>query len=74
TQEDEKKSELAELVPDSNHPLKYWRLKPNVQLLNIMYDVTPKEYIDLVITEMGSLPPSAVPIVHRMSTQSAEAN
>ena len=35
-----------------------------------MYDVTPAEYVDMVITEMGSLPPSAVPIVHRMSTNS----
>ena len=33
-----------------------------------MYDVTPAEYVDMVVTEMGSLPPSAVPIVHRMST------
>ena len=49
-------------------PLKDWRETPNLQLLNIMYDVTPAEYVDMVITEMGSLPPSAVPIVHRIST------
>lgn len=58
-------------TPDPHHPLKYWRQKPNLQILNVMYDVTPKEYIDLVITEMGSLPPSAVPIVHRISTNLA---
>ncbi|PGH27687.1 hypothetical protein AJ80_00702 [Polytolypa hystricis UAMH7299] len=51
-------------------PLENWRERPNLQLLNIMYDVTPAEYIDMVITEMGSLPPSAVPIVHRLSTNS----
>ncbi|RJE17451.1 Translation initiation factor eIF-2B, partial [Aspergillus sclerotialis] len=49
-------------------PLKDWKDTPNLQLLNIMYDVTPAEYVDMVVTEMGSLPPSAVPIVHRMST------
>lgn len=49
-------------------PLKNWKETPGLQLLNIMYDVTPAEYVDMVVTEMGSLPPSAVPIVHRMST------
>ncbi|KAI5286153.1 hypothetical protein KEM54_007004 [Ascosphaera aggregata] len=58
-------------TPDPYHPLRCWRQRPNLQILNIMYDVTPKEYIDLVITEMGSLPPSAVPIVHRISTNLA---
>ncbi|KAK2754499.1 hypothetical protein FQN54_006900 [Arachnomyces sp. PD_36] len=51
-------------------PLQNWRDTPNLQLLNIMYDVTPAKYLDMVVTEMGSLPPSAVPIVHRMSTNS----
>ncbi|KKK15608.1 translation initiation factor eif-2b delta subunit [Aspergillus rambellii] len=56
-------------TPKTNaSPLKDWRDTPNLQLLNIMYDVTPAEYVDMVVTEMGSLPPSAVPIVHRMST------
>ena len=49
-------------------PLEDWKESANLQLLNIMYDVTPAEYVDMVVTEMGSLPPSAVPIVHRMST------
>ncbi|PYI04586.1 IF-2B-domain-containing protein [Aspergillus sclerotiicarbonarius CBS 121057] len=49
-------------------PLEEWKESANLQLLNIMYDVTPAEYVDMVVTEMGSLPPSAVPIVHRMST------
>ncbi|OJD20198.1 hypothetical protein ACJ73_08470 [Blastomyces percursus] len=61
---------MADTVIDPNNPLQHWKEKPGLQLLNIMYDVTPAEYIDMVITEMGSLPPSAVPIVHRMSTNS----
>ncbi|KAB8077718.1 hypothetical protein BDV29DRAFT_167697 [Aspergillus leporis] len=55
-------------VADGSSPLTNWKETPNLQLLNIMYDVTPAEYVDMVVTEMGSLPPSAVPIVHRMST------
>ena len=43
---------------------------PNLQVLNIMYDVTPAEYIKMVVTEFGSLPPSSVPVVHRLSTNS----
>ena len=51
-------------------PLSNWRDTPNLQLLNLMYDVTPAEYIKMVITEYGSLPPSSVPVVHRLSTNS----
>ncbi|KAL4930893.1 translation initiation factor eIF2B subunit delta [Aspergillus undulatus] len=53
---------------DSDSPLVDWRDTTNLQLLNLLYDATPAEYVDMVVTEMGSLPPSAVPIVHRMST------
>lgn len=49
--------------------LQGWRDQPNLQLLNVMYDVTPAHYLDMVITELGSLPPSAVPVVHRMSDE-----
>ncbi|KAL8736554.1 MAG: hypothetical protein Q9181_002382 [Wetmoreana brouardii] len=41
---------------------------PNLQVLNLMYDLTPAEYINMVITEYGTLPPSSVPVVHRLST------
>ncbi|KAL9119956.1 MAG: hypothetical protein Q9187_003485 [Circinaria calcarea] len=53
---------------ESATPLAAWRESPNLQLLNLMYDVTPAEYISMVITEYGSLPPSSVPVVHRLST------
>jgi translation initiation factor eIF-2B subunit delta len=44
-----------------------WRESPNLQMLNVLYDVTPAEYIKMVITEFGALPPSSVPVVHRIS-------
>lgn len=62
------KPEEAPVSTTNDLPLTSWKDTPNLQLLNIMYDVTPAEYVDMVVTEMGSLPPSAVPIVHRMST------
>lgn len=52
----------------SPSPLANWKETNNLQLLNLMYDATPAEYVDMVVTELGSLPPSAVPIVHRVST------
>lgn len=45
-----------------------WRDAPNFQPLNLIYDLTPEECINMVITEFGSLPPSSVPVVHRLST------
>jgi len=46
-----------------------WRDVPGLQLLNILFDVTPADFIDMVVTEYGSLPPTSVPVVHRISTE-----
>jgi translation initiation factor eIF-2B subunit delta len=60
-------------LPSTSAPgLSNWRHQPNLNLLNLMYDVTPAEYIKMVITEFGSLPPSSVPVLHRMSTEKSE--
>ena len=58
------------IAGDNTTSLSKWRDTPNLQLLNLMYDVTPPEYINMVVTEYGSLPPSSVPVVHRLSTNS----
>lgn len=57
-----------------NKPAKLgdWRDVPGLQLLNILHDVTPADYIDMVITEYGSLPPTSVPIVYSISTGGLE--
>jgi translation initiation factor eIF-2B subunit delta len=41
-----------------------WSEQLNLQLVNPMYDVTPAEYLDMVITELGTLPPSGIPVVN----------
>ena len=46
-----------------------WKDVQNLQILNLMYDVTPAEYIRMVICEYGSLPPSSVPVVHRLANE-----
>ena len=58
------------LLQNASSGLANWREVPNLHLLNLLYDVSPAEYITMVITEYGSLPPSSVPIVHRLSTNS----
>jgi len=61
-----------ELIPQRGSPthLSKWEDIPNLQLLNLMYDLTPAEYIDMVITEYGSLSPSSVPVVYALSIAS----
>ena len=56
--------------PDTPSPLSRWKDTPNLQLLNLMYDLTPADCIDMVITEYGSLPPSSVPVVYALSISS----
>lgn len=41
-----------------------WKEQPNLYLLNLMYDVTPKDYLDMIICELGTLPPGGVPVVN----------
>ncbi|KAG5422397.1 tif224 [Candida metapsilosis] len=56
----EKKEEAKE-----ESPLQNWKSLPALNILNIMYDLTPPEYINKVITELGALPPSSVPVILR---------
>lgn len=40
---------------------KEWMVQnPNVKIVNPVFDVTPPEYIDLIITEKGIIPPAGV--------------
>lgn len=42
-----------------------WRDIHSLNIVNILYDLTPPEYIKKIITEFGSLPPSSVPVILR---------
>ncbi|XP_015584411.2 translation initiation factor eIF-2B subunit delta isoform X1 [Ricinus communis] len=39
--------------------------KENLQLLNLMYDATPSEYVSMIVTDYGMIPPTSVPVIVR---------
>ncbi|XP_068928187.1 translation initiation factor eIF2B subunit delta [Petaurus breviceps papuanus] len=45
-----------------------WQKHQSLRLLNLVYDVTPPELVDLVITELGMIPCSSVPVVLRVKS------
>ncbi|CAN1126202.1 Translation initiation factor eIF-2B subunit delta [Linum perenne] len=42
-----------------------WTTASNLQLLNLIYDVTPPDYVSFIITEDEMLPPTSAPVVIR---------
>ena len=65
---DDKAASTEEEKADTSDVLKWIEESKNLHHLQVLYDVTPAKYIDMVITEYGGLPPSSVPVVHRLST------
>ncbi|PQE30153.1 translation initiation factor eif-2b delta subunit protein [Rutstroemia sp. NJR-2017a WRK4] len=53
----------------SGGPLEKWNDIKKLQLCNPMYDVTPAEYIDMIVTESGNVPPTSVPVLHRLGNE-----
>ncbi|XP_077186160.1 translation initiation factor eIF2B subunit delta [Paroedura picta] len=47
-------------------PLANWQESKSLRLLNLVYDVTPMELVDLVITDLGMIPCTSVPVVLRV--------
>lgn len=46
--------------------LEHWQEVPLLGLLNLVYDVTPPDFVDLVITDLGMIPCTSVPVVLRV--------
>uniref|UniRef100_A0A7S4QQ98 Translation initiation factor eIF2B subunit delta n=1 Tax=Ditylum brightwellii TaxID=49249 RepID=A0A7S4QQ98_9STRA len=42
-----------------------WKDRPNLKLLNLLYDLTPSEYVSGIVTEVGILPPTSVAVLLR---------
>jgi len=40
-----------------------WRDQTNMKILNLSYDLTPAKFISMIISEVGIIPPSSVPVV-----------
>ncbi|KAK8954068.1 hypothetical protein KSP39_PZI002904 [Platanthera zijinensis] len=49
---------------DFNH-LADWADHKNLQLLNLLYDATPSDYVSMIVTEHGMVPPTSVPVIVR---------
>ncbi|RHY31633.1 hypothetical protein DYB32_003307, partial [Aphanomyces invadans] len=49
----------------SSHVLADWRDLSNLKLLNLVYDLTPMEYVSMVVTEIGMIPPTSIPAIIR---------
>lgn len=43
-----------------------WRDYSSLTLLNLVFDFTPPEFVSMVITELGMIPCTSVPVVLRM--------
>ncbi|XP_043917429.1 translation initiation factor eIF-2B subunit delta isoform X2 [Protopterus annectens] len=46
--------------------LEDWQNNSCLRLLNLVYDVTPPDFVDLVITDLGMIPCTSVPVVLRV--------
>lgn len=65
TKSGKKEKEPTKDILADKPPLSDWKSLPSLNLLNIMYDLTPPSYINKVVTELGSLPPLSVPVILR---------
>lgn len=63
--------DLVDIGRDSPY-LWDWRDYSSLTLLNLVYDFTPPEFVTMVITELGMIPCTSVPVVLRM--RQAETN
>lgn len=46
-----------------------WQSIPSLGLLNLTYDVTSPDLVAMVITEVGNIPCTSVPVILRISQQ-----
>jgi len=56
---------IEERSPDEVLPAAIAKTLPNVTVRNPAFDVTPAEYIDLIVTEAGAIPPQMAYVIIR---------
>jgi ribose 1,5-bisphosphate isomerase len=57
--------QIEERSPDEVLPEAIRKTLPNVTVRNPAFDVTPAEYIDLIVTEAGAIPPQMAYVIIR---------
>jgi len=60
---------VAKLPFDKPGKLGGWEDIPSLGILNLVFDVTPPEFIDMVVTDIGMIPCTSVPVVLRVKDQ-----
>ncbi|RKP14412.1 hypothetical protein BJ684DRAFT_8641 [Piptocephalis cylindrospora] len=55
----------ATAQPEAKAPLEGWEERPGLEVLNLMYDVTPVDWVGVLITDVGPVPCSSVPVLLR---------
>lgn len=56
---------IAKVPGRMNNCLEDWASMENLQLLNLTFDVTPADYVSMIVTEYGMIPPTSVPVIVR---------
>ena len=60
-------SEDVSCLPDGiSGPLEKWKEINTLRILNLKYDITPPELIDVVVTESGLIPCTSIPVIIRV--------
>ncbi|MEW5304369.1 MAG: hypothetical protein WDW36_006982 [Sanguina aurantia] len=57
--------ELVAVAGRTGHVLEGWSEQPRLRLLNLKYDAMPSEYVTMIVTEFGMIPPTSVPVILR---------
>lgn len=59
-------SQVAALdATNTSGSLENWLEKDNLRLLNLLYDLTPCEFVSGIVTELGIIPPTSVAVLLR---------
>jgi len=61
----ESSSALVKMLNKSKHAASSSSQQPLFSVYNLTFDLTPSELLDLVITEVGLIPPSSVAVIIR---------
>jgi len=56
---------LVKVAGRNDSALEGWAENDHLQLLNLTYDATPADYVSMIITELGMVPPTSVPVILR---------
>ena len=53
------------IIEGGSYSVSDWRTTENLKLLNLNYDLTPIEFLSVIISEVGMIPPTSVPVILR---------